>query len=201
MTRSGIAFIGQKRTVNGLSGYGLGDAQIDAQNRVTSDIGQVLVAFDATNAAGQLTASYIQSAINQIQGFINTYANQYAGTSRGEAGRKTLQTFVDTKIFPSWRDMLANMSAPVDTSIYTGAPPSTPVNSGVNPGTVVNINSGGTSAGATNAMQPSNTPNSPSGIQIPGYETTVTASAPAWYESPYVIAVGVGLLFLLMRKK
>ena len=203
MRSAGIVFIGQKRTVPGLSGYGLGDAQIDAQNRVVTNIDPILKAYDAMKNSGQLTASYVQGAMNQIQQLVTNYAQQYASTSRGEAGRVTLQTFIDTKIFPAWRADFAALSQSVpDSPIYSGAPQSTPYNGGTQPGTVVNILSpGGMDNGAVSAIQPSNSPGTPAGIQIPGYETTVTAPAPQWFESPYVIAAGVGLLLLFLSKK
>lgn len=203
MSSRGIAYIGQKRTVAGLSGYGLGDAQIDAQNRVTSDIGNVLVSYNSTKNAGQLTASFVQGAMNQIQQLVTNYAQQYASTKRGEAGRVTLQTFIDTQIFPAMRADFAALSQSAPGQTFDGsAPVSTPYNGGTGSSTVVNVTSpGGTANGATSAMQPSQSPGAPAGIQIPGYETTVTASAPAWYENPYYLAAAAVIALVIFKGK
>ena len=206
MSRNRIAFIGQKRVVSGLSGYQLGDAQIDAQNRAGDQMAQIIAAYTAQKNAGTLTASYINGAINGLQQAVATYKATYYNTSRGKAGGDYLQGLVNGSLVPPMQADLAALTgqpAPVSTGGFTAIPMdnSQPFNAGTNPSTVVNINAGATDAGAINAMQPSASPGAPSGIQIPGYETTVHASLPSWYEDPKIlIALGI-VAFLVLRQK
>lgn len=203
MAFSRIVYIGQRRNVSGLAGYGLGDAQIDGQNRATNDIGVVLATYGNLSNAGQLTASYIQSAMNQIQGIVNTYAQQFGSTARGIAGKGTLQSFIDNQVFPQMRIDLQNASGNVPTTPASMDFNDTSVTNPFLPSpqqpTTININS--PSAATPANMQPSASPGPPSGIEIPGTTVDVTATAPAWYENPtYLLLAGLGIAVFLGSK-
>jgi hypothetical protein len=207
MPFSRIAYIGQRRIggSSGLAGYGLGDAQIDAQNRVVQDIQTpYLDRYNATKGTPGFTQDFILQTINGIQQLVTNYAHQYASTSRGEAGRVTLQTFIDQKLFPAMRaDFAAAQGASASPSTvavpnqnqfgvnpFDGSPNAQPVN--------VNINTGGTTDATAGNIQPSQSPGAPSGIQIPGSETTVTAAPLQWYENPAMLAlIGLGVFVLI----
>lgn len=208
MPFSRIAYIGQRRNVTSLAGYGLGDAQIDAQNRTTDQIGSVLAAYGTVKNSGGLTVGYIQGAMNQIQGLIEVYKTQYATTSRGKAGAVTLQTFVDNQVFPAMRIDAQNAANAVPGASSISVPDYggnntvfQPVPFGGNTPTVININQPGQSGATAGNIQPSETPGPPSGISIPGTSVDVTAEPLQWWENPGIlIAIGIGALFLFTSK-
>lgn len=189
--------------------YGLGDAQIDAQNNVEHQMGEVLAAYNAVKNAGNLSVAYIGSVQAQIQGFIDNYASQYANSSRGEAGRKTLQTFFDTKVKPGFLADLKLQMAGTNTETVVVPPPSdanaSPVSPAYDPNTnyAITVNTGGNAPATPGNIAPSQTPmtNSPEQpISIPG--TVANVSAPDWLQNPLLwVGVGVGLLVLMSRSK
>lgn len=181
--------------------YTLGDAQIDAQNRTTSQIGDVLVQHDAQRDSGTLTADAVKGYINQIQGLIDNYAAQYGGTSRGAAGRITLQNFVDQNIFPAWQQEIQQLT-PASQSIspnQTLPVPVIPNAQGSSGAGITTINIAPSSPGTPAALQPSGTPAPPSGITIPGTTQTVTAP-PDYMQYALPIAVGLALWFAFVKK-
>jgi len=205
-----LSYIGQSRNVTGLSGYGLGDAQIDAQNRTTDQIGQVGAAYSAVKNGGGLTVAYIQNAVNQIQGLINAYKSQYGTTQRGGAGAATLQNFVDTQIFPTMQSDLQTVAAVASGALPTGTLPggfdlgpggggsSTNYNISLSPGMTATPGASDATAGNTQA---SGSPGPPSGITIPGTSIDVTATSPSWYENPmYLMLAGIGVLMYFGSK-
>jgi hypothetical protein len=184
--------------------YGFGDAQIDAQNRATDQIGVVLTQYNATKTANQLTPGYIASAKMQIQAIVDAYKAAWGNTSRGQAGGVTLQSFIDGPVFSGMdQDMqtLSQISTPAQGFPIASVTPGADLTGGYIPNvgpTNVNISIPG-SQSTPMAMGPSNTPGPPSGIVIPG--TTVDVSAPDWLKSPLLwMAVGLGVI-LLMREK
>jgi hypothetical protein len=180
----------------------MGDAQIDAQNRATSDIGVIKNQYNAVKASGGLTRNFIQSTTQQIQQVINDYNALWGNTSRGAAGGQTLQAFFDSKMMPEFNNDL--QSLPLDTT-STGLtpPPTTDVNAtpmlvpyGGTPATT-NIVIGGTPSSQTSAnIQPSQSPGPPPGITV----APDVAPAP-WYMNPAVLLLaGVVLLPMLIGK-
>jgi len=180
--------------------YGFGDAQIDAQNRATQDIGAIKAEYNNTKAAGQLTAGYINTTKSRLQSVVDTYKAAYGNTSRGAAGGVTLQTFLDTMIYPELDADMATVSPATSTTpswfptfMQPSSTPSTP-SSGVN----VNITAPGSSATPI-AMGPSASPGPPPGIEIPG--TTVDVSAPDWLKNPLLWAGLALAAFYVMRER
>jgi hypothetical protein len=181
--------------------YGFGDAQIDAQNRATDQIGVVLTQYNATKTVNQLTPGYIASAKTQIQAIVDTYKAAWSNTSRGQAGGVTLQSFIDGPVFSGMDQDMQTLSQvstpaqgfPVVAEIPTGGgyiPNVGPTN--------VNISIPG-SQSTPMAMGPSNTPGPPSGIVIPG--TTVDVTASDWMKNPLLWAmVGLGIVLMVREK-
>lgn len=210
MSRAKLLYIGQRRTVSGLSGYGMGDAQIDAQVAATNAIGDIKAAYNAVKAGNNLTASYIQNADMQMQHVITTYNTLYGQTSRGAAGTTTLQNFYNSYIKPELTQDLNAVNvpqspgsfSPVDGSNVPGV-----VNAGTPSGgnsypTTINISPGNSASTPAN-LQPSDTPGPPSGITIPGTSIDVTAPYPSvWEQYPWLIAaVAIGAVLFLGHKQ
>jgi hypothetical protein len=200
MARGELLFIGQRQR----SGYGLGDAQIDAQNRATDQIGQIKAQYNALKSTGQLTAAIIDSTRNQILNVIDLYDKSYGITDRGKAGTGTLTRFVTGYIFPELDKDMASINAGVPTSPLTNGGPITdadgiPVPAAYVPGNdyTINVNPAGAVETAGN-QQPGNTPGPPPGITIPGTTTTVTANAIP--TAAYIVG-GIVLLMLLFDGK
>lgn len=205
MPRGNLVYIGQRRTVTGLAGYGLGDAQIDAQDRVGQLFASVLSSYNAVKAAGKLTVEYINNAMAQITQSVDDYARQYASTSRGQAGNIYLQNLAQQIFNDNMRkDLNAFSQSPivpgsVDYSGGSGSP-GLVFGPAVQPNII--INAGGNAAETPGNTQPSYTPGPPSGITIPGTEVDVTASAPSIFEEhPWMIlAAGLAVVYLLGGK-
>lgn len=189
--------------------YGLGDAQIDAQNQVIRDIQTpFLDQYAAVKGTPAFTGAFITATMNGIQHLIDVYASQYAGirTSRGEAGRVTLQNFVDQNLFPAMRadyNSVVNSvsggdttTTPAPSDIYTPAPYNPSINYNVE------INPGAPSTQTPANFQPSGSPGAPAGlISIPGVEQTVNADV-LWYQKPtFILGIGAALWFLFVSKK
>lgn len=202
--KSRIVYIGRNR-VTSLAGYTLGDAQIDAQNRTTDQIGQVGNAYSAVKNAGGLTVSYIQSAMNQISGLIDSYNNQYGGTSRGKAGTTTLANFVNQQIFPTMQSDLAaaanasGTQSPVIPGGVSVDPTTIPFDFAPNPNSNYNItiNPSGNSVSTPGDTSPSQSPGPPSGIVIPGTSVDVVGQL-EWYQNPAMLAlIGIGIAIII----
>ena len=179
--------------------YGFGDAQIDAQNRATDQIGAIKAQYNNLKAANQLTAAIITSTKSQIQAVIDTYNAAWGNTTRGAAGTRTLQSFVDSQIYPELDQDLQNVSQASTPSYSLLSPIALPsyTPSAALP-TNINISVPGSSSTPT-AMSPSQTPGPPSGIEIPGTSVNVTASD--WMRNPLLWA-GIGLLgYFAMRER
>ena len=175
--------------------YGMGDAQIDAQNRATSDIGAIKAQYNAVKAGGQLTADFINSTKSQIQTVVDNYKNGWSSTSRGKAGGDTLQNFVSAQIYPELANDLNGLQTP---AILGPSAPVTDLNATPmlqpwTPGGSTNITIGGGSSQTPGSVQASGTPGPPAGITVP-------ADAPPapWYMNPLVwVAGGLGIMALL----
>lgn len=183
--------------------YNLGDAQIDAQNRVVVDIDPILRQHDAEMNAGTLTADKVRSYRAQIQGLINNYQSSYGMTKRGAAGYRTLQTFVDSNIYPTWDAEINNLSTPTTPQALISIPAIPTSGAARNGGNVTNINVIPNAPGTAAALSPGDTPNAIGpAYSIPGVEQTVTASMfPEWMSNPYVLAGAALVAVLLLRRK
>lgn len=192
--------------------YQLGDAQIDAQNQASRDIGAVVDQYGLTKNAGQLTPNYIQAAMSQLQSIVNNYKAAYGGlgpygaATRGSAGAITLQTFLDGTILPG---MVADLSAMLNSAgpIQTVVSPSQVDNqvqlrpyAGLPNTTNISVAVPGISPSFPSNVGPSLTPYNDNLPQIPGVTMDVTASAPTpwWY---YAIGAGLLLAFMSSTRK
>lgn len=180
--------------------YGLGDAQIDAQNRATADIGVILEQYANVKNSNQLTPAYVASAKAQIQTVVDNYRAGWSNTERGRAGGATLQNFISGQVFPGMERDLNMLTVP--TAALSPAAPSgdlnaTPQLAPYDPNIDYTINVGSGSASATPAnIQISNTPAPPPGTA----SEPQNVSAPAWLKNPIVWIIGGLGLMALIRK-
>lgn len=180
--------------------YGLGDAQIDAQNRVGDIMAQVVASIAAATQSGTLTRDLILSGENRIQTAIDSYSQMWAGTTRGKAGLDTLQAFYINQLKPDMDRQLATIPtgeayAPAaPTGDLNATPQLAPYDPGIDYSINVGIPTGSASTPAN--IQISNTPGPPAGIATPA----PNVAAPDWMKNPLLwIVGGIGLMFLLKK--
>lgn len=180
--------------------YGLGDAQIDAQNNVVRTMTRLMEELAAARSSGSITRTMIYNALSEMQNAITAYGQMYGGTDRGKAGLNDLWTLY----YRLERDHQAEINSLPESyapsyvpSAPTGDLNASPVMTPYNPAIdyTINVGTSGNAASTAGNLQPSQTPGPPAGVTVPQ-----DSPAPSIFKNPLTfVAIGVALLYVIKK--